>query len=92
MRALQPWPGCYSGWRGKRLKIIEAVPLTGRGKLEAGRVGTLPPDSAPLKVAFVVGTGAGILGVQEVQAEGGRVMSATEFLRGQRHLIGEILR
>ena len=28
VRAFHPWPGCYTIWRGKRLKIIEAVPLT----------------------------------------------------------------
>lgn len=27
VRAYQPWPGSYSQWQGKTLKIIEAVPL-----------------------------------------------------------------
>ena len=27
VRAFQPWPGCYTRWQGRQLKIIEAVPL-----------------------------------------------------------------
>jgi methionyl-tRNA formyltransferase len=44
-----------------------------------------------LGAAFGVATGKGILAVLKVQLEGKRVMSAVEFLRGQRQLIGAIL-
>ncbi len=27
VRAYDPWPGCYTSWLGKRLKIIKAIPL-----------------------------------------------------------------
>ena len=87
VRAFQPWPGGYTIWQGKQLKIIEAVPLPGEEALERGRV------VAPSKegVAFGVGTGDGILGVSGVQLEGKRAMPAAEFLRGQRQFIGAIL-
>ena len=87
VRAFHPWPGCYTKWQGKQLKIIETVPLPGEASFEAGRVAALSKEG----VAFGVHTGDGILGVLKVQLEGKRAMSAAEFLRGQRQLIGAIL-
>ena len=89
VRAFQPWPGCYTRWRGRQLKIIEAVPLPGETRLEAGRVVALTP--AKEGAVFGIYTGDGILGVLRVQAEGKQAMSAAEFLRGQKQFIGEIL-
>lgn len=87
VRAWQPWPGCYTEWRGKRLKIIEAVPLFGERNLEVGRVVALNQEGA----VFGVSTGEGILGVLKVQLEGKRAMPAAEFLRGQQQFIGALL-
>ena len=91
LHAFQPWPGCYTRWQGKRLEIIEAVPLPKEGSFETGQVAALAPTTERLKAAFGVFTGDGILGVLRVQLEGKRAMSAAEFLRGQRQFIGEIL-
>lgn len=88
VRAYYPWPGCYTIWRGKQLKLIEAVPLPGEGTVEIGQVVAM--EGA--KAAFGVGTGSGILGVLQVQMEGKRAMSAADFLRGQRQLIGTVLK
>ena len=66
---------------------MEAVPLSGKGNFKVGEVITLNKEGA----AFGVNTGEGILGVSKVQLEGKRAMSAAEFLRGQRHLIGAVL-
>jgi methionyl-tRNA formyltransferase len=85
VRAFNPWPGCYTRWRGKALKIIEAAPVDG-GVAEAGEVVALEA-----RAGFGVGTGDGILGISRVQLEGKRVMSAEEFLRGQRELLGVVL-
>jgi len=87
VRAFHPWPGCYTEWQGKQLKIIEAIPLPGDKKLEVGQVVALNEEG----VAFGVNTGEGVLGISKVQLEGKRTMSAAEFLRGQRQLIGAIL-
>ena len=87
VRAFNPWPGCYTRWRGKQLKIIEAVPLPGEGVSGVGQVVALPGGEAVLGI----GTGDGILGVLKVQLEGKRAMPAAEFLRGQRDFIGAIL-
>lgn len=87
VRAFHPWPGCYTTWQGKQLKIIEAVPLPGEGALDIGQVVAM----AGAKAAFGVGTGSGILGVLKLQMAGKRVMSADDFLKGQRQFIGTIL-
>ena len=92
VRAYQPWPGCYTRWQGKQLRIIEAVPLPQEGALEAGHVVALNPDKEGQGAAFGVATGEGILGVCQVQLEGRRAMSAAEFLRGQRQFLGAVLR
>ena len=90
VRAFQPWPGCYTRWRGRQLKVIEAVPLPGERALEVGQV-VVPTSATELKAAFGVSTGDGVLGVLRVQLGGKRAMSAAEFLRGQRQFIGAIL-
>ncbi len=91
VRAFQPWPGCYTRWGGKQLKIIEAVPLPEKRSLKAGQVVALSPTTGRPGLAFGVGSGNGILGVSGVQLEGKRVMTAAEFVRWQREFIGGTL-
>lgn len=86
VRAFQPWPGAYTWYRGRLLKVIEAVPLPG-AEGEPGRVMACTEGEV---VAEVV-TGEGVLGLVRLQIEGRRAMSAVEFLRGQRGFIGELL-
>jgi methionyl-tRNA formyltransferase len=91
VRAFNPWPGSYTSWRGKQLKIIEAVLLPQTGNPQVGQVVALTPTAGESKAAFGVGTGDGILGVVKVQLEGKQAMPAAEFLRGQKQFIGAIL-
>jgi methionyl-tRNA formyltransferase len=91
VRAFHPWPGYYTQWQGKQLKIIGAVPLLGEGSIEAGRVVALSPTIGNSEAVFGIHTGDAILGVSKVQLEGKRAMAAVEFLRGQRGFIGAIL-
>ena len=88
VRAFQPWPGCYTTWQGKQLKIIEAMPLPGEGAVDVGQVVAVEGKQAD----FGVGAGEGILGVLRVQLGGKRAMSAAEFLRGQRQFMGAVLK
>jgi len=89
VRAFYPWPGGYTRWRGKILKIIEAVPLP---QVKTARVGQVVATSgAGSRTGFGISTGDGVLAVLAVQLEGRQVMSAAEFLRGQRQLIGTVL-
>jgi len=87
VRAFDPWPGCYTRWQGKQIKIIKAVPLPSEGNVDIGQVVTLNKGD----MAVGVGTGDGILGILRVQLEGKQTMSADEFLRGQRQFTGAVL-
>jgi methionyl-tRNA formyltransferase len=86
VRAFQPWPGCYTIWQGKLMKIIEAVPLPG-GRDEPGRVSVVKDSQASVGVQ----AGEGVLGLVQIQLEGKRTMAAEEFVRGQRGFIGALL-
>jgi methionyl-tRNA formyltransferase len=85
VRAYNPWPGSYTTWRGRQLKIIEAESRPEENTPEAGRV-FLTEGGEP-----GIGTGEGVLHVLRLQLEGKRMVSADEFLRGQRDFIGEKL-
>ncbi|MFH1381677.1 MAG: methionyl-tRNA formyltransferase [Chloroflexota bacterium] len=87
VRAFSPWPGTYTRWQGKQLKIIEAAPVPGEKTAETGRVVALDKGG----VAVGVTTGDGILGLKQLQLEGKRALSAAEFIRGQRQFIGAVL-
>ena len=88
IRAFHPWPGCYTWWQGKLLKVLEAVALHKEGSLTPGKV----VDLASGQPAVVgVETGDGILGLLHIQLEGKRALTASEFLLGQRAFVGSTL-
>ncbi|MFA4837600.1 MAG: methionyl-tRNA formyltransferase [Dehalococcoidia bacterium] len=92
IRAFYPWPGCYTRWQGKSLKILGAIALplsvSVGDSVEPGQVVMLA--SEPETPVGVV-TSEGILGLLRIQAEGRKAISAAEFLRGQRGIIGQRL-
>ncbi len=86
VRAYNPWPCCYTWYQGKRLKVLEAIPLSDVAKGEIGEVVTLAESPG---VGVV--TRQGILGLSRVQLEGKREMSIEEFVRGRRDFVGSLL-
>jgi len=80
VRAYTPWPGTYTEWLSRTLKVLRAQPLHG-AKGEPGRV-----IETAEGVAVVAGRGSLLL--EEVQLAGRRAMSARDFVRGQRDFIG----
>ena len=91
VRALQPWPGCFSFWKGKSLKVIDAIPIDSESAPPGKTIKIKITKPFWAGAAFGVGTGKGVLGLLKVQLEGKRVMSSDEFLRGQREFVGAIL-
>ena len=90
VRAYMPWPGSYTYWRDKLLKIITAYPINAE----------LPVSSTPGMVSvreeaghqvLAVATGSGFLIIKHLQLAGKRAMGAEEFLRGYPQIVGEIL-
>ncbi len=86
VRAFSPWPGCFTRWQGKILKVLAAVPLHSVGRVEPGLVMEVPDVAG---VPAGVGTGTGILGLIMVQLEGRKAMPMADFLRGQKDFIGQ---
>lgn len=88
-RAFTPWPGLFTTWQGKLLKLLEvvALPAAAAGGGQAGTVVSLPDAETPVGVV----TGAGILGLRQVQLEGRRPTTAPEFLRGFPQFLGAAL-
>ena len=82
VRALDPSPGAYGRFRGKRIKLWRALPL----EHEGGEPGTVVDIGAG---RLGVATGDGVLELLELQAEGARRMQASEFVRGHRPAPGE---
>lgn len=85
VRAFYPWPGCYTRWRGKLLKVIEAEPIAQEADAVAGEVVTIKGGGLGVK------TGDGVLRMLAVQLEGKRAMTIDEFIRGQRDFAGVVL-
>lgn len=90
VRAYSPWPGAYTHWRGKLLKIVSA-----HASVLEPAINVLPGtvsirEEAGHPVLAIV-TGADFLIVQQLQLEGKRVMSADELLRGYPHISGSVL-
>ncbi len=80
VRALSPWPGATTSLEGTALRIWSAK--AERGAAETP--GTVRADDD----GIVVETGDGVLRVERLQRAGKRAMSAQEFARGERRLVG----
>lgn len=85
VRAFTPWPGSYTRWQGKQVKITGAVPLPAALGVKPGQVTSLEGTQ------LGIGTGDGLLGVLQLQLEGKREMTAADFLNGQRDFPGAVL-
>ncbi len=73
VRAGNPKPGAWTRASGKRIKVLRAHPVDG----EAPGGAIVAPAS--------VGSGRGLLALDEVQPEGKRPMDGIDWVRGVRH-------
>lgn len=94
-RAFAPWPGCYTFWDGKLLKLLKVLPFPDwQGPAVPGQVvvlAELPPLGDGVKSNPAVATGKGALVILEVQQEGRSPMPIGEFVRGHRDFVKAIL-
>ena len=83
VRAYHPWPGTFTTWNGRTIKILEASPVP------SDRVtpGTVTVARGSIEVA----TGAGALIVTRLQIEGRTAVSASEFVAGHPGLAGSVV-
>nr|WP_027881338.1 methionyl-tRNA formyltransferase [Meiothermus rufus] len=83
-RGVQPWPGSWFVFRGKRVRVLRMRPALG---IEGLAPGAVQPGPEGLWVA----TGEGGVFLQEVQPEGKKPMPALDWARGARLGPGEVL-
>ena len=86
VRAFDPWPGSYTRWDGKLLKLLQTEPLADDWPAEPGHVMTLEGPDGKTRVG--VGTGSGILVIEKLQLEGGKTVDTSSFILGHRDFIG----
>ncbi len=82
IRGTDPWPGAYAFYKKKRLIVRRASPRPGKGA-SPGEI--LAAGRGVVEVA----TGNGYILIHELQPEGGKRMSAAEFLAGHPLVPGE---
>ena len=76
VRGMHPWPGAFTFYKRKRLKIVKARAVKKTTDLAPGTV--LESFPGDLDVA----TGDGILRLEEVHLESGKCLPVSEFLMG----------
>ncbi|MGA7573687.1 MAG: methionyl-tRNA formyltransferase [Terriglobales bacterium] len=88
LRGFQPWPGAFTIYKGKTLQVHRAQPAQ-------AAVALAPAEIAVQASHLLVGCGAkspdSVLELLEVQLEGKRRMSASEFINGYRLKSGDHL-
>lgn len=87
IRGVLPWPGAFTSYCGKTLKIFqsEVFPIFPNHKPLPGEV--VRADKQGIVIACL----RGFLKVDELQLEGGRRMNAQNFIIGHKLVIGELL-
>lgn len=88
VRGLNSWPGTYTHYNGKTLKIWESEVSDKETELSDASPGTI---TAVEKAAIYVRTGEKDLKITEVQLEGKKRMSVKDFLLGCRIKVGDVL-
>lgn len=88
LKAFDPWPGCYTHWKGKTLKVLEGTVTEEAFEChEPGEVVRFSGRSS--KVAVV--TGKGGLELKQIQIEGRRRQNIQDFLIGYNGFVGSRL-
>ena len=76
IRGLYPWPGAYTAFAGKTLKVIKASVCEEESSCLSGEIVSLD------KKGFKVKTGTGVLNIEMLQLEGKKPMDAKSFVNG----------
>ena len=84
VRAFRPWPGAYTEWRGRLLKIYKGEVREGK---KTGKAGTVLWVSTNF---IEVETGRDSYLIKEVQLEGKRRMPVRDFLAGHPISVGTV--
>ena len=91
-RAFTPWPGLFTRWQGKSLRLVEVAALEepAHSSVEDPKPGKVV-DVADADIPVGISTADGILGMKTLQLAGRRASPAAEFLRGYPDFVGSSL-
>lgn len=96
IRGLNSWPGAYTDWNGKVMKLWAAEVCQHLPEADGKAAGSKNPVPGTVvkveKDGFYVQTGEGLLKVTKLQVPGKKKMDAAAFLRGYKLQEGEILK
>lgn len=87
VRGLLPWPGAYTNYKGKILKILKTQVMdtsSEKSDLPAGSVVDIIKGRG-----MVICTGSNDILITHVQLEAGKELEVDAFLRGHRIMLGE---
>ncbi len=85
IRAYLPWPGCFTHWNEKILKIWKATPV------ETTDSGSKPGTVLEVRKGnIIVNTGKGAVAIEEIQLQGKRRMKVEEFIAGHKDMLSGI--
>jgi len=92
IRALHSWPGAFTRWNGRNLKVLKALPLpvdvADSGDLAGATPGRVVAVHSQGAASLGIVTGAGLLGIVELQLEGRKASDSDAFLRGHPVFLG----
>lgn len=84
VRGLEPWPGAFSFFQSKRLRLCAVETSSGQPEDLPGEITRISDHG------IEVGTGKGRIVITELQPEGKKRMSAKSFLAGHKMLKGDL--
>jgi len=88
IRAFDPWPGTFTSWQGKTLKVLKGKAGEALRSHTSLSLGT----TIPWQDGFAVVAGKGVLVLEQIQMEGKNPVSAKDFLLGHKDFLGTTLK
>jgi methionyl-tRNA formyltransferase len=85
-RAFYPWPGVWTTWNGKLLKVTDLEINTLQKTTESSDIGKVLEDGV-----VVCGQNTAIK-IKTLQLEGKKEVGIKDFLNGQKQFIGSVLK
>jgi methionyl-tRNA formyltransferase len=85
IRGMSPWPGAFTYWGNRRLKIFKAAEVQTEESSPPGTILKIAPNE------LTVATSRGALSILEIQEASGSRLPVSEFLRGCRIATGDVL-
>jgi methionyl-tRNA formyltransferase len=82
IRAFTPKPGAFTFYNNKRIKLFNS-------EIENTESSLIPGEIRYKNTNLIIGTGEGSVLIKEIQMEGKKRLSVSQFIAGNQHIIGE---